>query len=163
SSSESDADAVGEYRFTILRHRHVEARRKRGRLLSRERRIDDLPVAANGFIDHNSHRFIFVIADANLVSVLENIARDTFVVGLFALGHDIEGITEFDAHRLILWRVADIAFTNELLRTGLIGFVNTHHSGGQGLAEAVLFRVLELNKDADFLFDRRAGIVITLV
>ena len=101
-----------------------------------------------------------MVANFDLVSVLVHVASDDSVIGLLALGNNVERVTDLHAHVFILWCVVDSIFANELLITFVVFLVQTNRACGQWHAQFVLLRISKLNVNANLFFYGLARIVI---
>ena len=104
-----------------------------------------------------------MIANRNLVSIFIDAAGDYFVIGLFSFGYDVEGVADFNSHVLILRRMVNVVFADELLRAAFVLFVETNRSGGQRHSQLVLLRIAKLHEDADLVFNHRARTVVAVI
>src|SRR5438046_644532 len=107
------ADAVLEDRSAVLGHRYIELRREgRGlRVLVGGR--EHLPIAADGLVDLDHDGCVLVIAQRDLILEFPSVSIDVFVVDLFVLGDDVEGVADMDADLFVLGSVVDAVFPGE--------------------------------------------------
>ena len=84
-----------------------------------------------------------MIADRDFKFHLVDVGRDFLVVGLLALGHDIERVADVHGDHFVLRRVLDAVFADEQHAAFGILLVDPQIAGGQRHAEPGLFFVLE--------------------
>ena len=123
------------------------------------RGLNHFPVAGDRFDHADRDRFLFVIAELDLEGDLIGVARDFLPIGLFPLGHDVEGVAHLDLDGLILRRVVDPIFADELQAAVRVGLVDPHRALRQRHAQAMLFCIGDLDVDADFLIGTQLAIL----
>src|SRR5688572_5204181 len=163
SASVPHAHAIAQRRLAIFRDGNVELGRKRGGLLRFKTRRNHFPIPTDWLVHNHVYRGVFVIANLDFVSVLVHVTRDDFVIGLLAFRDYVKSVADFHAHVLVLGRVINLVFTDELLIAGRVLLVEPNRAGRQGHAELVLLRVSKLHEHANLLFDWLTGVVVVLV
>ena len=86
---------------------------KRGRLGEFVRRADHFPISANRFVRFDDDRNVLVIPQSDLVLEFVQAVGEFSVVGLFALGDDVERVADVQADVFVLRRVIDIVFADK--------------------------------------------------
>src|SRR2546423_11048519 len=158
-----NSHAIDKLCLAVFLYGHMKARRKCARLLRLKVRRDHSPVAVYWLVDSHSDGRVLVIAYRYLVGVFIDAAVDCLEIGLLSFGYNVEGIADFEAHRLVLRRMLNAVFAYELLCTIVVLLVETNRSGGQRHPQLILLGVDKLYEDADFVFNHRARIIVAVI
>jgi hypothetical protein len=67
-----------------------------------------------------------VVAQRHLELHLVDVRGDLLEVGLFALGHDVEGGADLQIQRFVLRRVVDAVLADELRAATRVGLIYAH-------------------------------------
>src|SRR6266403_246145 len=128
------ADTVLEDGGAILGDGHLELGGPGGGLGEFVRGGEHFPVAADGLVDLDGDGRVLVVAQGDLEFHLPDASRDALVVGLLALGDDIEGVADVHGDGFVFGCVIDVVFANEEDAAFRVFLIDTQVAAGQGHA-----------------------------